>query len=93
MTEREITGNTFYLDIRLNRFIVAGNVTLQRGDVSVQGAAFTEYLDFDRAYFLPVGNEPDRWTYAKAITRIRCVDARCRATRSIYPTFRANASF
>ncbi|HMD01618.1 MAG TPA: hypothetical protein VKG44_01515, partial [Candidatus Baltobacteraceae bacterium] len=59
-----ISGNTFFMDLRLNRFIVAGNVTLHAGNVALPGAAFTEYVDFDRAYFLPAGTEPDRWTYS-----------------------------
>ena len=59
----EISGNTFFMDLRLNRFLIAGNVQLTRGNVSLEGAAFAWYFDFDRAYFLPVGAEPDRWTY------------------------------
>jgi hypothetical protein len=59
----EISGNTFFMDLRLNRFLIAGNVQLTRGSVSLEGAAFALYFDFDRAYFLPVGAEPDRWTY------------------------------
>jgi hypothetical protein len=59
-----ITGNTFFNDLRLNRFIVAGNVTLSAGGRVISGAAFSEYLAFDRAYFIPVLGEPDRWTFA-----------------------------
>ncbi len=58
-----ISANTFFMDLRLNRFLVAGNVTVERGDVSLEGAALAYYFDFDRVYFLPVGAEPDRWTY------------------------------
>jgi len=60
-----IAGNAFYNDLRLNRFVVAGNVTIQApGQDPIHGAAFAEYLDFDRAYFVPVLSEPDRWTFA-----------------------------
>jgi hypothetical protein len=60
-----VQGNVFYNDLRLNRFLVAGNVTIQApGQQPVHGAAFAEYLDFDRAYFVPVLSEPDRWTFA-----------------------------
>ncbi len=59
-----VTGNTFFNDLRLNRFIVAGDVTLTAAGRAVHGAAFSEYLDFDRAYFIPVLGEPDRWTFA-----------------------------
>jgi hypothetical protein len=60
-----IAGNAFYNDLRLNRFVVAGHVTIQPpGQDPIHGAAFAEYLDFDRAYFVPVLSEPDRWTFA-----------------------------
>ncbi|GAC1349071.1 MAG: hypothetical protein NVSMB19_02460 [Vulcanimicrobiaceae bacterium] len=59
-----VTGDTFAMDLRLNRFVVAGNVTVRTGTAAVSGAAFAEYLDFDRAYFVPVTTEPDRWTFA-----------------------------
>jgi hypothetical protein len=59
-----IAGNAFYNDLRLNRFLVAGNVTIQApGQHPVHGAAFAEYFDFDRGYFVPVLAEPDRWTF------------------------------
>lgn len=61
----QIRGNTFAMDLRLNRFVVAGDVSVRRvGDVPIAGAAFAEYLDFDRAYFVPLAPEPDRWTFA-----------------------------
>ncbi len=61
-----IRGNTFFMDLRLNRFVVAGNVRLRLNDASaeIDGAAFAEYFDFDRAYFVPITTEPDRWTFA-----------------------------
>jgi hypothetical protein len=59
-----VVGNAFYNDLRLNRFVVAGNVTIQApGQHPVHGAAFAEYLDFDRGYFVPILSEPDRWTF------------------------------
>ncbi len=58
-----ITGNTFAMDIRLNRFVIAGNVTLVTATQTYTGAAFADFFDFDRQYFVPVGDEPDRWTY------------------------------
>jgi hypothetical protein len=61
-----VTGNTFYNDLRLNRFVIAGNVTIRaRGYAPVRGAAFSEYLDFDRGYFVPILSEPDRWTFSE----------------------------
>jgi hypothetical protein len=60
-----ITGNTFSMDLRLNRFLVAGNLKLVAGGTAYEGAAFAEFLDFDRAYFLPILSEPDRWTFTE----------------------------
>ena len=59
-----ITGNTFAMDLRLNRFVIAGNVTVTAAGVTQHGAAFSEFFDFDRAYFIPITSEPDRWTFA-----------------------------
>lgn len=58
-----ITGSTFSLDLRLNRFVVAGDVKVLAGGREIDGAAFAEFLDFDRAYFVPIVSEPDRWTF------------------------------
>jgi hypothetical protein len=59
-----VTGSRFAMDIRLNRFVVAGNVKLYALGHEYDGAAFSDYFDFDRQYFVPVTDEPDRWTYA-----------------------------
>jgi hypothetical protein len=59
-----ITGNTFSMDLRLNRFVIAGDVTITAGGTTLHGAAFSEFFDFDRAYFIPITSEPDRWTFA-----------------------------
>jgi hypothetical protein len=60
-----ISANTFFMDLRLNRFVAAGDVTLVTSSGTYHGAAFSEYFDFDRAYFIPVTSEPDRWTYTE----------------------------
>ena len=59
----KISGNTFFMDLRLNRFVIAGNVKVLAGGKEIDGAAFAEYFDFDRAYFIPITSEPDRWTF------------------------------
>lgn len=59
-----VTGNTFVMDLRLNRFVVAGDVKVFAAGKEIDGAAFAEYFDFDRAYFVPIISEPDRWTFA-----------------------------
>ena len=63
-----VRGNTFAMDLRLNRFVIAGDVKVVTAGASgqakeIDGAAFAEYFDFDRAYFVPILGEPDRWTF------------------------------
>jgi hypothetical protein len=58
-----VTGEAFSMDLKLNRFTVAGNVTLHDASGTVSGAAISDFLDFRRIYFVPVTNEPDRWTF------------------------------
>jgi len=58
-----ITGERFSMDLKLNRFLVAGGVRLSSPEGSYDGAAFAEFIDFKRAYFIPVSPEPDRWTF------------------------------
>jgi len=65
-TGGRVTGNTFALDIRLNRFVIAGNVKLYADGQEWDGAAFSDYIDFNRQYFVPSFSEPDRWTFADA---------------------------
>lgn len=58
-----ITGRAFQMDLKLNRFVVAGDVEVRHGADTYQGAAFGEFLDLKRGYFLPATPEPDRWTF------------------------------
>jgi hypothetical protein len=58
-----VTGDTFSMDLKLNRFMVAGHVTLHDATGTVSGAAISDFLDFRRIYFVPVTTEPDRWTF------------------------------
>ena len=58
-----ITGRSFAMDLKANRFMVAGGVHVVHGTYSYDGAAFSEYIDYKRAYFLPITTEPDRWTF------------------------------
>jgi hypothetical protein len=57
------TGETFAMDLKLNRFVVAGNVHLDGRNVHQTAAAYAGYLDLDRLYLLTEGGEPDRYTY------------------------------
>lgn len=58
-----VTGDAFTMDLKLNRFMVAGHVTLHDATGTVQGAAISDFLDFRRIYFVPVTSAPDRWTF------------------------------
>jgi hypothetical protein len=58
-----VSGDAFSMDLKLNRFLVAGHVTLHDSTGTVSGAAISDFLDFQRIYFVPVTNEPDRWTF------------------------------
>jgi hypothetical protein len=58
-----VRGETFTMDLKLNRYLVAGNVTVDSGPVHDTGAAFAGYPDLDRSYFIPSTPVPDRWTF------------------------------
>jgi hypothetical protein len=58
-----VSGDAFSMDLKLNRFLIAGHVTLKTKSDTVAGAAVSDFLDFNRLYFVPVTSEPDRWTF------------------------------
>ena len=58
-----LSGDAFSMDLRLNRFLIAGHVRLHSATGDIEGAAIADFLDFDRIYFVPVIGKPDRWTY------------------------------
>ncbi|HET9031025.1 MAG TPA: hypothetical protein VFN49_12700 [Candidatus Aquilonibacter sp.] len=58
-----ITGDTFSMDLKLNRFLIASNVRLTSPGGNISGAAIADFLDFNRVYFVPVIEKPDRWTF------------------------------
>jgi len=58
-----VTGNTFSMDLKLNRFLIAGNVQVDGRGIHQAGAAFAGYPDLERNYFVTEGATPDRWTY------------------------------
>jgi hypothetical protein len=59
----EVSGDAFSMDLKLNRFLVAGHVTMRDASGQVSGAAIADFLDFRRIYLVPVTTEPDRWTF------------------------------
>jgi hypothetical protein len=58
-----ITGDTFSMDLKLDRFLVASHVHLTSPGGNVDGAAIAYFLSFRRVYLVPVISKPDRWTY------------------------------
>jgi hypothetical protein len=58
-----VTGRTFSMDLKLNRYVIAGNVHVSGPDIEQLGAAFAGYPDLDRSYFLAADADPDRWTF------------------------------
>jgi hypothetical protein len=58
-----LTGELFSMDLKLNRYLLAGNVHIDSDDVHEIGAAFAGYPDLDRSYFLSANGNPDKWTY------------------------------
>ena len=57
-----ITGSTFSMDLKLNRFLIAGGVHVVGPGIDQRGAAWAGYPDLDESFFLPAYSEPDRWT-------------------------------
>jgi len=58
-----VSGDSFSMDLKNNRYLLAGHVTLHDATGTVKGAAISDFLDFRRIYFVPVTGEPDRWTF------------------------------
>jgi hypothetical protein len=58
-----VSGQTFSMDLKLNRYLVAGDVHLDGPTVHEVGAAFAGYPDLDRSYFLTAGGSPSRETF------------------------------
>lgn len=59
----QLSGHTFSMDLRLNRFVIAGDVHLRGPDVNLNGAGFADFFDSQRVYFIPLLDQPDRWTF------------------------------
>ena len=61
-----VHGDVFLMDLRQQRLVVAGHVTLTTPDGTYSGAAFADFLAFKRAYFIPLDPAADRWTYLES---------------------------
>ena len=58
-----ITGHTFSMDLRLNRFVIGGDVRVTGPGVDLHGAGIADFFESHRIYFVPMLTQPDRWTY------------------------------
>jgi hypothetical protein len=58
-----LRSQLFSMDLKLNRFLLAGDVHIDSGNMHEVGAGFAGYPDLDRSYFLPASGAPDKWTY------------------------------
>ncbi|MGD0474647.1 MAG: hypothetical protein ABSB70_15725 [Candidatus Velthaea sp.] len=58
-----LRSELFSMDLKLNRYLLAGDVHLDSDDVHEVGAGFAGYPDLDRSYFLSANGNPDKWTY------------------------------
>jgi hypothetical protein len=67
-----MSGDAFSMDLKLNRFVLAGHVHVQSTAGAQDGAALADFLDYNRIYFVPIvatqtasGDPPvpDRWTF------------------------------
>jgi len=59
----KIEGDACSINMGLRRFVVAGHVRLMTPAATYAGAAFADFLPFHRAYFIPLEELPDRWTF------------------------------
>jgi len=58
-----VQGDACVVDLSLQRFVVAGHVRADTPAGRYSGAAFADFLQFDRVYFIPLEAMPDRWTF------------------------------
>ena len=58
-----VRGETFTMDLKLNRYLIAGDVHIDGPTIHQSGVAFAGYPDLDRTFFLPAGGAPERLTY------------------------------
>lgn len=57
------TARYFTMDVRSNRYILAGHVHVTGPNVALDGAAIANFLDFGRVYLLTSATTPDRVTF------------------------------
>jgi hypothetical protein len=58
-----VSGQTFTMDLKLNRYLIAGDVHVDGPGIHQTGAALAGYPDLDRTFFLPAAGTPERYTY------------------------------
>lgn len=57
------TARFFSMDVKANRYLLAGHVQVTAPNLSLEGAALANFLDLGRIYFLPSAATPDRVTF------------------------------
>jgi hypothetical protein len=63
--ERQISADFFSMDVRGNRFVVAGNVHLRGPDVDDSFAALSVDLVAQRAYAIVANSAVERWAFSQ----------------------------
>ena len=58
-----VRGDVFIMDLRQQRLVVAGHVTLTTAGGTYPGAALADFLAYGRVYFIPLEPAADRWTF------------------------------
>ena len=61
-----VSGDTFAMDLRLHRLVVAGHVMLHSSAGDFAGAALADFLQYGRVYFVPLDPAADRWTFLES---------------------------
>lgn len=62
----KISGDSFFMDLRLQRFVVAGVVKISTPGASYDGAALSTNFDSGISYFVSLEGQPQRLTFADA---------------------------
>ena len=88
-----LTSELFSMDLKLNRYLLAGDVHIDGDGVHEVGAGFAGYPDFDRSYFLSATKSRQvdlfrprfRCSAKRASTARRCVlHPRCEPRKAVY---------
>jgi hypothetical protein len=59
----QASARYFTMDVKADRYLLAGHVRISGPNVTLEGAALANFLEFGRVYFLPSAATPDRVTF------------------------------